>query len=444
MTLDPSSWLPGLVGPIELQANGVDVTAPRSTWNFVGIEISDAGNDTLTFTANTGAKGVVTLEGFGAVGNGTADDSAAMTAAIAAISGGGTIQLGAGSTYNIGTGAPYTLPANSSIVGFGDTSVLKTASNTSVLIALNAACNLLNFKIIGNGGTASQVGVQVGDPSVVGSCPIDFRASGVYAYNLGWGFTINSNLSVLGKGPAIVGCTAQNNAVGGFNCHEGEYTTFSGCRAIDNNPGSLSVVGLNVAAGNVTWSGGDIGHNGVGVFIRNSGNNGHGLVVGANINHNAQCVSAETGVTAGFSFVGCHLYGSDLWLFGCTGLVFRGCVLECPDMVFQGSTATQFDGCTFANTSPPSLFNSYLGNASTTFWMPNCMDLTGAFPSWITGNAYVLPIPNSTVVATGGSAAATLPAAAIGGTGQPTTAAQNGWIRLFDSTGATVWVPTWK
>lgn len=47
------------------------------------------------------------------------------------------------------------------------------------------------------------------------------------------------------------------------------------------------------------------------------------------------------------------------------------------------------------------------------------------------------------LIATGG---ATPPAFAngIGGVGQPTTAAQNGWMKALDSTGATVWIPVWK
>lgn len=32
----------------------------------------------------------------------------------------------------------------------------------------------------------------------------------------------------------------------------------------------------------------------------------------------------------------------------------------------------------------------------------------------------------------------------IGGTGGPTVAAQNGWMKLKDSSGATVWMPVWK
>ncbi len=49
------------------------------------------------------------------------------------------------------------------------------------------------------------------------------------------------------------------------------------------------------------------------------------------------------------------------------------------------------------------------------------------------------------LIATGGGAG--LPAFvanSTGGTNQPATANQNGWIRMQDSTGATIWVPVWK
>lgn len=48
------------------------------------------------------------------------------------------------------------------------------------------------------------------------------------------------------------------------------------------------------------------------------------------------------------------------------------------------------------------------------------------------------------VVPTGGSTVPLFGVAAIGGTGQPATAAQDGWIAIKNSAGATVWVPCWK
>lgn len=50
MTVDPSGWIPNLLGVIELQASGVVVTNPRPKLNFSGAEYSDDGERiTITF-----------------------------------------------------------------------------------------------------------------------------------------------------------------------------------------------------------------------------------------------------------------------------------------------------------------------------------------------------------------------------------------------------------
>lgn len=43
-----------------------------------------------------------------------------------------------------------------------------------------------------------------------------------------------------------------------------------------------------------------------------------------------------------------------------------------------------------------------------------------------------------------GGSTATFLANAVGSTGGPTTAAQNGWLLLKDSAGADIWIPVWK
>ncbi len=49
------------------------------------------------------------------------------------------------------------------------------------------------------------------------------------------------------------------------------------------------------------------------------------------------------------------------------------------------------------------------------------------------------------LIATGGGGGnPALVVASTGGTNQPTTAAQNGWMKAKDSTGATIWIPVWK
>ena len=52
---------------------------------------------------------------------------------------------------------------------------------------------------------------------------------------------------------------------------------------------------------------------------------------------------------------------------------------------------------------------------------------------------------STALVATGGGATApVLATAGIAQAGQPTTAAQAGWIKMKDSTNADIWIPVWK
>ena len=62
------------------------------------------------------------------------------------------------------------------------------------------------------------------------------------------------------------------------------------------------------------------------------------------------------------------------------------------------------------------------------------------------GNMVALLFKTTTaeIVPTGGGSIPLFLNTAIGGAGQPTTANMDGWIKMQDSAGATVWVPVWK
>lgn len=63
------------------------------------------------------------------------------------------------------------------------------------------------------------------------------------------------------------------------------------------------------------------------------------------------------------------------------------------------------------------------------------------------GTSLVAPVFKTTtalITAVDGGSTAAFTANMVGSTGGPTTAAQNGWLKMQDSTGATVWVPVWK
>lgn len=54
MTIDVSSWLPALVGPVTIKDDGT-AKAARAIWDFVGIDITDDGSTKLTFTVSPSA-----------------------------------------------------------------------------------------------------------------------------------------------------------------------------------------------------------------------------------------------------------------------------------------------------------------------------------------------------------------------------------------------------
>lgn len=63
------------------------------------------------------------------------------------------------------------------------------------------------------------------------------------------------------------------------------------------------------------------------------------------------------------------------------------------------------------------------------------------------GTSLVSPVLKTTtalITAVDGSLTAAFTANMVASTGGPTTAAQNGWVKMQDSAGATIWVPVWK
>jgi len=326
-------------------------------------------------TASSGGTSIAnttTLEENGAVGDGVTNDSAAFTAALAT---GKTILLGA-KTYLVSTGG--TLPAGSAIVGVGDMSVLKTAGSTSVIVIGGDGCVLKDFKILGvSGGSASQVGVQNGLAGA-GTGYTNLRISGVHCKDLGGhGFMMqNTDGGSTDIGPILTECTATgcgSNAVtpgAGFYM-AAEYTTLVGCKATYNTGYAM---GLQVNAGNVAWTGGQITQNGIGVKINAGSNDAHGIVSGVQINHNSTSIDIDN-IANGHTFIGCHIYSNQIWLRGSNGVRFVGCTIG-TDVAFNASQNTVFQNCCFPTGSACNLYQSY-GGASTEEFI-GCYDLAGA------------------------------------------------------------------
>jgi len=82
-----------------------------------------------------------------------------------------------------------------------------------------------------------------------------------------------------------------------------EYNLFSNFSAIGN------ILGIQIGAGNTTFIGGNVEENSTGISLVGGSNNGHGSFVGTNITHNGAVNIVIDGVTNGFDFTGCHIYG---------------------------------------------------------------------------------------------------------------------------------------
>jgi len=108
-----------------------------------------------------------------------------------------------------------------------------------------------------------------------------------------------------------------------------EYVEFIAHQAINN------IIGAMVAAGNTKFTGGNLCENDIGVYLLGGHNNGHGIANGVNINHNGQDSIRAVGVTNGFSFDACHIYGGagtgQIRISGgSTDIAFNGGVIDAP------------------------------------------------------------------------------------------------------------------
>ena len=107
MTIDVSSWLPNLIGPLAVKVAGVAQTARRYV-NFVGLTAADdPDNDQITLTISSSAPAIGSVTG---MGTGVATFLATPTTAnfLAAVTG----ETGTGAVV-FGTSPTLTTPAAS-------------------------------------------------------------------------------------------------------------------------------------------------------------------------------------------------------------------------------------------------------------------------------------------------------------------------------------------
>ncbi len=128
-----------------------------------------------------------------------------------------------------------------------------------------------------------------------------------------------------------VGLTVYNTWSAVYLGSTAEYITFTGCDVSD------CWWAWTITAGNVSLSNCKINTCRVGVYLYKNGNsnNSHGNITGCLINHCTIAIWAEE-VEYGFNFTGCCVFEGELLLDRCTGVNITGGILDPSVMRFRG------------------------------------------------------------------------------------------------------------
>lgn len=289
----------------------------------------------VSYSMITGAP--VNVLDYGAVGNGTTDDSAAFTAAATAAGVNGSIFIPA-RTYNINN-------AVSILAGqtwtFDGATLLHT-DDTKIILRANGVDDwaitgsLILKGTLSGAATAAETGLYItnGQRYKVNNVQTEnFKGKGIWLDGTSTG-------SFRGDEAQFVNCSAYECTVG-IQVDAGagaEYNTWT------NTNVSGCITGVIMSAGNNTFIGGSIVDNTTGVKLTSGTNHGHGMFSGVNINHNNGENLYALDVANGYTFTGCHFYGNGgstgiIWFKNSRGVHVLGGIIDCHIYNDGGATS---------------------------------------------------------------------------------------------------------
>lgn len=315
--------------------------------------------------------GTCTLEDFGAVGDGVTSDQAAYDSARVACGAGTckTLLLGA-RTYLVAPVNTAPWPMGCSIMGQGPSSILRTTSNTSVVLLADPllanrqkSTQLSSFAIEGNSTGAFQNGIKVGYFGADGASKV--RISNITARHLG-GFGIGVCYGDdIAHGPQIETSHVHNSGTG-----------YSLCQSTMNNSSAVACTLGIAAGGNVTVTGGIVRGCVTGTRITSGGNDSHGAFTGVQFLHNTIAVRADA-IRNGHLFSGCLFYEGAMQLdpAATSPIVFEGGLMDLTTYTLAGPS--RFVGVTM-NTA---YYQGHTATARTDF--VNVRKLDGTVPAWV-------------------------------------------------------------
>jgi hypothetical protein len=273
----------------------------------------------------------VSVDDFGAVGDGTTNDTAALIAAVAT---GSHVFIPKNKTYAItgtdgggvaGQLAAVKLAAGQYIIGEDKlTSIIKVNGNgRGVQIGNNGMAANLTFQGAGTGaGHAFNAGlVTYGVGWVVDNCK--FTAFSGNSSSIGGGGILVPQLlsfTDFKDGSTIKDCDFIANVTGLNILERGEYLNVTNIRALGNTTGIIN------RAGNNKFSNINAGGNGTGFSLQAGANDGHGVMSNCTLNHNTTNL-AINGITLGFVFNAVMMYEGHISIISSDRISFSACHL---------------------------------------------------------------------------------------------------------------------
>ncbi len=291
----------------------------------------------------------VTPEMYGAVGDGSTNDSTALQNAI---NSGYAVYLGS-KNYRITTG--LTLTTTVKIFGNGKASIISTNSNITILNITGDYNTIENISLVGNSSGAAQTGISAIGVVGLTSYRLNNIVTNCYFFSLNYSGLLSQYM---------VGSSSGSKHEGSFLVSNCEYNVFSNC-SVQN-----CTTGVVFTGGNNNFTGGQIVDNTTGVSLLSGTNDGHCNMSGTKINHNTTNISCSA--ILGYNFIGCQLYAGAITLTGTGKVMFIGCqismssqtltITNSPVSFYSTEFVTVPSTYTLTGTAPL-LFNCYNGTS---------------------------------------------------------------------------------
>ena len=229
---------------------------------------------------------------------------------------------------------------NSKIVFYG--SRLRTTVDTTIMFQANSSDDWALLGSVEIKGTliVSGVSAETGLRIVGGRRYKVENITSRLFQGKGFDFDNDGTTGTRGQKGQLNNCAAYECTLGwDFNDGQSaEYQVLTGCNA------SGCVDGVQIQAGNINWTGGNITDNGTGVTLVSGANEAHGIMTGVNINHNDINLSAVD-IILGFNFFGCNWYSSGagtsrIIIENSRGIVIDGGDWDCPVEIEDGAATS--------------------------------------------------------------------------------------------------------